>query len=265
MTPNETAAVVAASAAIVSQHDGITWAGSRTLTLHAIIDTMLVELAKLPSNPPLSQTLLAQALELAVANSNGQLTWDRQPKFNHLTAHVNKGWVEKVSPGLYRLSAVGRVTAGFGTPQPRVQVQPQPLNNADKVLNDHGVTTRDPETDSILAEEINEPDGLVEGAVRAIFVNAYERNPQARRQCIEVHGTSCCVCRFNFAAAYGRIADGYIHIHHLRPLSEVRREYVVDPIEDLRPVCPNCHAVLHLGGQCRTIEEVRELVANNRR
>jgi predicted HNH restriction endonuclease len=35
---------------------------------------------------------------------------------------------------------------------------------------------------------------------------------------------------------------------------------VVDPVDDLRPVCPNCHAVLHLS-QCRSIEEVRQLLA----
>ena len=34
----------------------------------------------------------------------------------------------------------------------------------------------------------------------------------------------------------------------------------VDPVADLRPVCPNCHAVIHLGGACRTIEEVRRLL-----
>jgi predicted HNH restriction endonuclease len=63
---------------------------------------------------------------------------------------------------------------------------------------------------------------------------------------------------------YGKVADGYIHVHHLRPLSEVNGEYVVDPVKDLRPVCPNCHAVLHLGGECRSIEEVMKMVEDNR-
>lgn len=101
---------------------------------------------------------------------------------------------------------------------------------------------------------------LVEGAACRITVNAYERNPEARRQCIEVHGTRCCVCGFSFGTLYGAEAEGYIHVHHVRPLSEIGGEYVVDPVEDMRPVCPNCHAVLHLGGHCRTIEEVRHLL-----
>jgi 5-methylcytosine-specific restriction protein A len=124
--------------------------------------------------------------------------------------------------------------------------------------------TRDPGTDSVLPEEIVQPSGLVEGAVRSITVNAYERNPEARQQCIEAHGTTCCICGFSFGAVYGKVAEGYIHVHHLRPLSEVNGEYVVDPVKDLRPVCPNCHAVLHLGGQCRSIEEVKQLVEHNR-
>jgi 5-methylcytosine-specific restriction protein A len=51
----------------------------------------------------------------------------------------------------------------------------------------------------------------------------------------------------------------------LVPLSEVSDEYEVDPIADLRPICPNCHAVLHLGGRTRTVEEVKALIAEKRR
>jgi 5-methylcytosine-specific restriction endonuclease McrA len=127
------------------------------------------------------------------------------------------------------------------------------------------VTTREAVTDSVLPEEIIEPNRLVEGAVRSITVNTYERDPKARQRCIEAHGTTCCICGFSFGARYGEVAEGYIHVHHLRPLSEVGNEYVVDPVEDLRPVCPNCHGVLHLGGRCRSIEEVRQLVRSPRK
>lgn len=98
---------------------------------------------------------------------------------------------------------------------------------------------------------------LVEGAVCRVSVNAYERNPEARRRCIEYYGTSCTICDFNFGALYGEVAEGYIHVHHLRPLSEIGNEYVVDPVEDLRPVCPNCHAVLHRRIPAYSIQEVR--------
>jgi len=111
-----------------------------------------------------------------------------------------------------------------------------------------------------LAEEV--PSGSVysEGSVQRILVNRYERDPQAREDCIRHYGVTCTVCRFNFGAVYGPYAEGFIHVHHLTALAEIGKEYVVDPITDLRPVCANCHAIIHLGGECRTIEEARRLV-----
>ena len=109
----------------------------------------------------------------------------------------------------------------------------------------------------LLPEEIAATTALIEGAVSRIPVNSYERNPEARRRCIECHGTNCCICGFSFGTVYGEMVQGYIHVHHLRLLSAIGREYVIDPVEDLRPVCPNCHAVLHRRVPAYSIEEVR--------
>ena len=49
------------------------------------------------------------------------------------------------------------------------------------------------------------------------------------------------MCGFDLVSRYGELGDGYIHVHHLKELSSLRRSYQVDPIKDLRPVCPNCH------------------------
>jgi hypothetical protein len=102
-----------------------------------------------------------------------------------------------------------------------------------------------------------------EGNASRVFVNRYERDRDARTACIAEYGSACCVpgCGFDFRKVYGPEADGYIHVHHLRPLAEVGEEYEVDPINDLRPVCPNCHAMLHMGGKNRRIEEVSLLLA----
>lgn len=43
-----------------------------------------------------------------------------------------------------------------------------------------------------------------------------------------------------FTDMYGDIGKDFIHVHHLL----IGEEYVVDHIKDLRPVCPNCHAML---------------------
>lgn len=110
-------------------------------------------------------------------------------------------------------------------------------------------------------EEIAETqEEFVEGAARQVFVNAYERNPEARRICIEHFGASCQVCNFDFESKYGKIGRGYIHVHHLKQISEIRKEYKVNPIKDLRPVCPNCHAIIHKRKPPFTIEEVKNFL-----
>ncbi|WP_414676485.1 HNH endonuclease [Longimicrobium sp.] len=56
------------------------------------------------------------------------------------------------------------------------------------------------------------------------------------------------------------MAEGVIHVHHLHPLSEVGEAHLLDPVEDLRPVCANCHVVLHLRKEVFKIEDVREFL-----
>ncbi len=84
-----------------------------------------------------------------------------------------------------------------------------------------------------------------EGATQTVQVNSYERNPAARRRCVEHYGAVCQICRLDFSAFYGELGAGFIHVHHLRPIAEIGQEYEVDPVRDLIPVCPNCHAMLH--------------------
>jgi predicted HNH restriction endonuclease len=115
-------------------------------------------------------------------------------------------------------------------------------------------------TASRLPEEVNEDATFSEGSVQRILVNRYERDPKARLACVKHHKPICAICGFNFGQFYGAAVEGLIHVHHLKPLSEVRGEYIVDPVEDLRPVCPNCHAVLHSRLPPYSIEEVCEML-----
>ena len=108
-----------------------------------------------------------------------------------------------------------------------------------------------------LPDEIDTASPLLEGSRYQITINAYERDHRARKLCIARYGAVCIICGFSFGSVYGNEAEGIIHVHHLRPLSEIGIEYEVDPILDLRPVCPNCHAVLHRRVPAYSIEEVR--------
>lgn len=98
-----------------------------------------------------------------------------------------------------------------------------------------------------------------EGHAYKILVNKYERNLEARQKCIEIYGYSCQVCQTNLEEVYGEVAKEFIHVHHLIPLSEIKEEYQVDPANDLIPVCPNCHAMLHrkLDGEYLSIEKLK--------
>lgn len=99
-----------------------------------------------------------------------------------------------------------------------------------------------------------------EGQRVQVLVNRYERDQNARDECIKHHGTSCSVCRFNFEAKYGEIGRGFIHVHHLVPVSEIGEEYVVNPVKDLIPICPNCHAMIHRRNTPLSIDELQRLI-----
>ncbi|MBL0703657.1 MAG: HNH endonuclease [Sulfurospirillum sp.] len=97
---------------------------------------------------------------------------------------------------------------------------------------------------------------LSEGTKTKVFVNRFERNPKARQSCLEHYGYNCQVCQFNFEKTYGKIGKDSIHVHHIIPISKIRKNYTINPIKDLLPVCPNCHLILHKKN-APTVEELK--------
>jgi 5-methylcytosine-specific restriction enzyme A len=117
--------------------------------------------------------------------------------------------------------------------------------------------------DIIFGGEAGYPDEVetfVEGATKHVIVNAYERSGKARSACLSHHGYSCAVCSFNFAAKFGEVGKAFMHVHHLTPISSNSKAREVDPVNELRPVCPNCHAMLHKSDPPFSIEELQELI-----
>jgi len=111
-----------------------------------------------------------------------------------------------------------------------------------------------------IADEIESSEEHWEGTRKTITVNMYERNLDARKICITRYGLDCSVCNFNFEDNYGELGINYIHVHHLTPISSIGENYQIDPIEDLRPVCPNCHSMLHRKNPPISIEELRKII-----
>jgi len=85
----------------------------------------------------------------------------------------------------------------------------------------------------------------IEGKKKVRYTTTYERIPKLRNKAIEIHGTTCKCCGFNFEKSYGDLGKDFIHVHHIRPISE-SGETIVNPEIDLVVLCPNCHYMIHI-------------------
>jgi predicted restriction endonuclease len=113
----------------------------------------------------------------------------------------------------------------------------------------------------IASSEVEAVDCYVEGSVKQVIINQYERDPKARKACIDHFGVLCQVCGFDFSKAYGPYGEGFIEVHHRKPLNEINGSYSVNPIEDLIPVCSNCHSIIHRGKEPLSIDGIKCLLS----
>lgn len=102
-----------------------------------------------------------------------------------------------------------------------------------------------------------------EGSTYKHSITSYKRNQQAREACLSYYGCTCQICGINFETLYGDVGKGFIHVHHIDFISSfdgVKHE--INPCEELIPVCPNCHAMLHrkLNGKYLTPDELKSIV-----
>lgn len=84
-----------------------------------------------------------------------------------------------------------------------------------------------------------------EGSKTSYFGTRYERRKDLRVKAIAIHGLGCKACGFDFEQAYGDHAKGFIHVHHVVPISDFGGEKAVNPETDLVTLCANCHAMVH--------------------
>ena len=107
-------------------------------------------------------------------------------------------------------------------------------------------------------ESLNHSSEIYEGLKKQVSVNKYERSSVARKKCVEVHGFTCKICRFDFEKVYGELGKEFIHVHHVTPIHTIGKNYKINYIEDLIPVCPNCHAMLHrtMNGKQYSVQEL---------
>ena len=99
-----------------------------------------------------------------------------------------------------------------------------------------------------------------EGQMVRVAMNRYERDPRNRQRAIKRHGTRCRGCGLEMAEKYGEVAKGYIQIHHTEPVSQVDPNQPPN-IDTLIPLCPNCHAVVHLCDPPLTEQELQDRIS----
>jgi len=186
----------------------------------------------------------------------GFLKWDQFLKDIGYASNWNpQGWYRKIADSKFdewggANSYYNRLQTHYGFKP----ITPPQNQEADAQINSDWIVLEDEE---VRAEDFQE------GSTKKISVNSYERNRQARDACINHYGPICQACEFDFESMYGQLGKGYIHVHHIKPLSEIGQNYTVDPIKDLVPVCPNCHAMIHKTKKPLTIDELRVVIESS--
>jgi 5-methylcytosine-specific restriction enzyme A len=105
-----------------------------------------------------------------------------------------------------------------------------------------------------------------DGQAVTYYGTRYERNPHNRLNAIEIHGLACFGCEFDFEEVYGEKGKGFIEIHHVHPLSEIKEVVNINPKTDLVPVCSNCHRMIHRDrNKVLTIDELRKILRDPKR
>ncbi|MDE5629320.1 MAG: hypothetical protein K2I69_07145 [Muribaculaceae bacterium] len=110
-----------------------------------------------------------------------------------------------------------------------------------------------------------------EGSTYKHSISSYERNQQARKACLshyKQYAYTCQICRANLEKLYGDVGKGFIHVHHINFISSFDGvEHEINPCDELIPVCPNCHAMLHrkVNGKYLTPDELKNIVDKHRK
>jgi 5-methylcytosine-specific restriction protein A len=105
-----------------------------------------------------------------------------------------------------------------------------------------------------------ESEEFLEGNIKLVEKNEYERNKKAREACLKHFGYDCKVCGFNFEKFYGEIGKNFIEVHHIIPIASIGESYKIDPLTDLVPLCSNCHSIIHRSKVASSVEFLRGLL-----
>ena len=115
---------------------------------------------------------------------------------------------------------------------------------------------------------------IEEGSVKAVSAKRKQRSKKLREAAIakytEADGSiKCSVCGFDFRKTYGKLGEGYIAIHHEEPVFQMPSEgtttFINEAIKHVKPVCPNCHSMIHRNkNKMLSIQELKDIIEKNK-
>lgn len=111
----------------------------------------------------------------------------------------------------------------------------------------------------------NNENVYTEGMSRHLLLEHKTRNHTVVQKAKERHRQrnndtlSCEVCSFDFVEVYGKLGEGFIEAHHIKPHAEQGRRKI--RVSDFSLVCPNCHRMLHRDRNL-TVAKLREFMTS---
>ncbi len=105
-----------------------------------------------------------------------------------------------------------------------------------------------------------------EGELRTRTVEYRTRSRELRSAAIEKYAINgriaCAACDFEYGLAYPNIGEGYIQIHHLKPVSFMRGETInlSDALNNVCPLCANCHQMVHTSTPPLAITKLKSIL-----
>lgn len=179
----------------------------------------------------LSKTERTQSREAALGDGRNEPFWNNMIQWARRKLN-EKGYLAEAARGYWRLSELG-------------------INKAKPLATGSF-------THVVYPDEV--PPATTEGAKKTVLVNTYERSAAARQECIDHYGYSCAACGVNLEKVYGERGKNFIHVHHIIPIASIGKAYEIVPVSDLRPICPNCHAIIHRTDPPCSIEELQKFI-----
>lgn len=101
--------------------------------------------------------------------------------------------------------------------------------------------------------------GDEEGATTGRISTKFERSRFNRALSLAFHGYDCKACGMNMRDTYRGLKNNFVHVHHLNPVAEAGITKL-DPIRDMVPLCPNCHAIAHMRNPPYTVLEIKQMI-----